>query len=493
MKTYRILTIVILPALLLAACNGLVPADGPLWAASLSELAGLVEIKNPGQAAFVAASDGMVLQIQGQVRTGEDGRARLDLSTGTIIRVAPQTLFTLESNDESGGSLFTRLVMEAGRIWVSLHGGSLEVETPSGLASVRGSYLSVWVDPLTNDVWVTCLEGWCQAENPAAALDMIAGEGAILYEFNLDSNVPPPPPELRYLTQEEIDEFVANNPEAQQVMGAVIATASALPFLPSRTPKPTATDKPDEPTKTPSPTATPPAECFHLLSPLDGASLPVTGELLLQWEAQPGAYKYEIAITAPNSQVSTILKIGETSHLIYLGSLTMGGMYSWQVTALDVNRLPLCMAGPFTFSKPALLLTATATPKPSATPKPTSTGASNSEPTFANINGPTGSSITTCTNHFQADVTDPDGIQYVKVQYKAFDGGGNPVYNGSYQHLSNTGGITYAGDLTITMNPNWHIAWWFWVIDAKGKSAYYPTSPLYEFTYVGGSNCYGVP
>jgi hypothetical protein len=178
--------------------------------------------------------------------------------------------------------------------------------------------------------------------------------------------------------------------------------------------------------------------------------------------------------------------------LIYLGSLTKGGTYAWQVTAMDENRNPLCVAGPFTFSKPPLLLTATPTPITSATPKPpTATPKTNTPPTFANISGPTGSSIAACTNHFQVDVVDLDGVQFVKVQYKAFDTGGNPVYNGVYQYLTLSGAATYAGDLTMTMSQGWRIAWWFWTVDGKGVSTYYPTAPLYEFTYTGSTPCTG--
>ncbi len=194
----------ILSSLLLAGCAGLLPVSqstpaanpttteptatstttltpGPLdLSAGLSELTGVVDLKNPDQADFSAAFDGMRLVLQGQVRTGSNGRARLDLSSGTIVRMAPDSLFTLQSNEEQDGSLLTRLMMEAGEIWIILNSGRMDVETPSGTASVRGSFLHVKVDPFSSDVQVTCLEGACQAENPNSAVEMIAGEGAAL-------------------------------------------------------------------------------------------------------------------------------------------------------------------------------------------------------------------------------------------------------------------------------------------------------------------------
>jgi hypothetical protein len=73
----------------------------------------------------------------------DDGRVRLDLSSGTIIRVAPSSLFTLTSNNEGDGGLLTKIKMEVGKIFIILNGGRADVETPSGVASVRGSYMKV--------------------------------------------------------------------------------------------------------------------------------------------------------------------------------------------------------------------------------------------------------------------------------------------------------------------------------------------------------------
>ena len=82
--------------------------------ATLKEITGTVTIKQSGASSFSPASIGMELQPNGSIQTGEDGRARLDLSTGTIIRVAPSSLFTLTSNQPSNGSLSTQLNLKAG-------------------------------------------------------------------------------------------------------------------------------------------------------------------------------------------------------------------------------------------------------------------------------------------------------------------------------------------------------------------------------------------
>ena len=250
-------TVLLIILILLPGCMGknvtqLTPTSSSLTA-SLNELQGTVKIKQPDQSNYTIAASGMTLQVAGGVRTAEDGRVRLDLSSGSLIRLAPLTTFILTSNTLADGNLFTHIKMEAGRIWVILNGGSLDVETPSGLATVRGSLLSVWIDPDTNDVWVSCVEGWCQAENPSGVLDLIAGQGAILYHFDPNSTVPPPPPMLRFLTPEEIQDFLSNNPEAAGMLESIIATASAFPTLTgTATPTPTFTA-----TATPIATATP--------------------------------------------------------------------------------------------------------------------------------------------------------------------------------------------------------------------------------------------
>jgi hypothetical protein len=329
----RFLALLLALTILITACAP-VPAADPAsdLTAALSELQGTVEIRNPNQAAFGPASGGTQLQVEGQVRTGADGRLRLDLSSGTTIRLAPDTLFTLLVNQPQEGSLLTHLAVAAGQIWVLLRGGELQVETPSGVASVRGSYMSVWVEPLSQDVWISCLEGSCRAENPSAALEMLAGQGTVLYSWDRVGKAPPPPPRLRSLTPQDVNQFLANNPEAQAVMNSVAATASALPSI------------------VPPPTATSATSCFQLASPLTGSELPAAGPWTFDWGDQPGAYKYIITITKPNGAEKSQIAWSSSFEMDAAG-LPTGGGYRWQVTAYDSDIQPICSSGPWTFTK----------------------------------------------------------------------------------------------------------------------------------------------
>ena len=110
---------------------------------------------------FILAEPGMVLLTGGELQTKMDSRASLSLlPEGIIVRVGPNTIFTVQEIDteEQPG---IRLHLDIGKIWILLRGGTLEVETPSGVAAVRGSLLGVSYDPEEKQVTSTCLEGNC--------------------------------------------------------------------------------------------------------------------------------------------------------------------------------------------------------------------------------------------------------------------------------------------------------------------------------------------
>jgi FecR protein len=218
--------------------------------ATLKEVEGTSDIKQPGDNDFSPASVGMTLQQNGSVQTGDDGRVRIDLSTGTIIRVAPFSLFTF-SPSQSANSQFN---LSLGNIFIILNGGQASVNTPSGTASVRGSYLGVFLDSATGNVIVTCLEGHCSAGNNAGSVDLTTGQMTALF--------PRDPATGQYkipivgsMTLDEYQQWLDNSPEAQQSLN-LSATLTAI--APSATPTftPTVTDT-AAPTNTETPTVTP--------------------------------------------------------------------------------------------------------------------------------------------------------------------------------------------------------------------------------------------
>src|SRR5262245_4884230 len=226
MNSKRYLWLIVIVLIIFnGGCQSRTEAASPL-SAKLSELKGDVEARQTEKEDFLPANLATILETHGQVQTADDGHVRLDLSTGTIIRVGPSSIFTLISNDEVEGGLATKIKMEAGKIFIILSGGTAEVETPSGIASVRGSYMKVEIDPETQDIYVTCLEGNCSATNPAGTVNFSGGERSILYHRDpVTGNWTAPNTEP--MTVDEFQEWLDTNPEAKTVFDQAMSTLTA--------------------------------------------------------------------------------------------------------------------------------------------------------------------------------------------------------------------------------------------------------------------------
>jgi hypothetical protein len=236
------LFILLLLSLLVSACGPKATTIPPLNAA-LSELQGTVLAKQSGQADFTRVSGGFVLQQNGQLQTGDDGRVRLDLSTGTIIRISHSSLFTLVSNTpNSSNSLSSNFKLDIGQIFIILNSGSADVQTPSGVASVRGSYLMVQVVE-GGGVKLTCLEGNCNIKNDSGDFPLTTGQSA----FILNANTAP---FVQTMSDAEVQQWLNDNPEATVVVPTLTAPAD------TNTPEATATKTEVTPTDTSEPTAT---------------------------------------------------------------------------------------------------------------------------------------------------------------------------------------------------------------------------------------------
>ncbi len=230
-KYYRILFSLTL--FFLASCEPLEPAPQSL-SATIVEIENDVQIKRAIESPFEKAILNDNLEVSNQIRTSEDSRSRVDLSSGTVIRIAPNSLFTLEENQEQESSLLTRIKIETGKVWIVLNGGSLEIETPSGLAGVRGSYMSTGYNPESGAVRVTCLEGQCAAENENGEVNFSAGEAADLPADGAS-------PVKGEMTDAEYRMWAENVPEAESLLPPE-AFATITPT--ALAPEPTATSQP---------------------------------------------------------------------------------------------------------------------------------------------------------------------------------------------------------------------------------------------------------
>jgi hypothetical protein len=365
-KKTSLLLLFVAMILFITSCQQKGTEQSPLSAA-LSELSGKVDVKEAADETFVPASADTVLQVNGQVQTGEDGRARLDLSSGTIFRVTPSSIFTLISNEEAEGGLATKIKLELGKIFIILNGGSAEVETPSGVASVRGSYMKVEIDSETGDIYVTCLEGSCSASNPAGTVNFTNGEKVVLFHRDpVTGNWTAPNAEP--MTPEDFQEWLDENPEAQVVYDQVSATLTAIAQQPTEEPSPTPTlvTAIDTPTEAAASNA-----CFQIIQPETGAILPKLGQIKFEWEAQPNTAKYVITVVDQFGRRATI-DTTETSNDYYIEIFPAGGQYSWFVTSYDANGNEICSTEEVIFLKPQGDPTARPTnePEPKATDIP---------------------------------------------------------------------------------------------------------------------------
>jgi len=347
-KTAYFFLLIIIALVSLAACQDTASTS---LTATLSEVTGAVELKQAEQADFTKAEANLVLNVNGQVRTGEDGRARLDLSSGTIIRVAPSSLFTLASNEEVEGGLFTKIALEAGKVFVILNGGQADVETPSGVASVKGSYLSVQV--VDGKIVITCLEGNCSLAGNNGE-EIVIPEGFML-TFIQDPNTGEwGSPVLGNMTPEEFEDWLNNNPEAQQLFDDGIATLTA-----SEEP----TDQPTEEATEEAPTeaATEPGSgstdggsggaCSQIQEPASGTGFGKNGQVNFAWTETPDASVYVITFVNADGSRARI-ETRSNSAAFYIEVLPNGGVYEWTVTAYGADGQEICTSAPATFSKP---------------------------------------------------------------------------------------------------------------------------------------------
>ena len=219
--------------------------------ATFTEITGQVEARAAQTGEFAPASDGLTLTAGGETRTGEDGKARLDLvPDGTIIRVVPNTSFTL--TDLSGGETdpSSKIELFFGQVFILLKGGSLDVETPSGVASVRGSLLGVSFDAQTKKLTATCREGHCSLSDEDESIELTAGEAVDSFDGDIADEPRPLTEEEIQEWQEEVpeaDEFLEENPEATEAPTEVATEAPTDVPTDAPTDAPVPTDAPTEP------------------------------------------------------------------------------------------------------------------------------------------------------------------------------------------------------------------------------------------------------
>jgi hypothetical protein len=264
--------------------------------ASLSEKVGVVEARTSGQDPYQPVSNGFMLDAKMLLQTKEESRVRLDLSSGSIVRLGQSTIFSLKSQEASSEGVLSKIELQIGKLWIVLKGGSLDVNTPAGLASVRGSYMCVYVDPITKGITVCCLEGACSYSNAAGVVQMTYGQKI----NSSDTNIVPP---IEKMDQADFQAWLDNSPESApivaQIQGLMTSATVIASYTPTFTPTPTIETVTMTPTETLTPDLTNPAS--------SGAPTPtVNSSTTLSPTNSTGAMTPTLLKSATNSPGGTV-------------------------------------------------------------------------------------------------------------------------------------------------------------------------------------------
>ncbi|MBI3741446.1 MAG: FecR domain-containing protein [Chloroflexi bacterium] len=350
--------------LLASACGGAVGARS----ASLSEILNLVQARLNQEQNFFSASAGTNISVGGQVRTGDQSRVRLDFSDQSIVRLGANTLLTVDEIDP-GSDPIKHFEMQAGRIWISIFGGSFQVDTPAGTTTVRGSHAYVDLDR------INCVHGTCIFRNQFFSVTFFTMEGIILLDGGRSF--------IRAtLTDADVDNFPPST--------SATLTAEARPRTATRTQTPTTTPtqtRTATPTSTATTTLTPTTTltiiplalvCSESPVPFD----PPSGKAV---NARTTVFRWNSNYVLKPNEVFDILvwpagsapaSIGTTRDKNFSADLQTWkyagafGNYNWAVQVRRADGVTGCSSAPITFgfSAPPAAVPPTAVPKPTAVP-----------------------------------------------------------------------------------------------------------------------------
>ena len=93
---------------------------------------------------------------------------------------------------------------------------------------------------------------------------------------------------------------------------------------------------------------------FALKTPEDGTAFQTKGKMEFSWDSFPGAVSYRLEIIPAHSKNVIRFTTRETNKTQFSESLNWGGLFTWQVVALDQDEQPSAYSGQSYFSKQTL-------------------------------------------------------------------------------------------------------------------------------------------
>jgi hypothetical protein len=121
--------------------------------AFVKTMVGSVEVSSMAQAKWRPARVGMAVKMGWSIRTYIESSADIELETGTLIRVGENSVVTLSKmlTDKQAGVTTSDVKLATGKIWANVKKltntkSEFEFETPTAVASIRGTRLGLSVD-----------------------------------------------------------------------------------------------------------------------------------------------------------------------------------------------------------------------------------------------------------------------------------------------------------------------------------------------------------
>ena len=380
-KKFWIIGGLVLGAVVIVALLFLLPSGGQGRPAMVIETINQVDAHPRPKDDWQPAAVGMDIYGGGQVRTGTESAARLELLEG-VVRLSAESIFTVKESATRQGRLVTALFLESGRLWAHVttdQPHEFTVETGSAVVAVRDTRFSVRV--ADGETLLSVAEGQAVLTAQEQSVTVVAGQQAMV-----KPGQPPTPPEPMsdderrlWASEGEMLELAPPAPTITPVPptpSVVPPTATTTPLAPGIIPTPlpteihtaaftpTATTTPDDtptPTNTPSPTLPPTSEPTP--TPLDTpVKVGVWGDVICHLTGSagdpasrnpetvfnadvPSDNAAQVMVESPSGDIVMLPRYGdvfggERRFYVHVQGLPeAGGIYTF--TALDADGTPI--------------------------------------------------------------------------------------------------------------------------------------------------------
>jgi LysM repeat protein len=268
------------------------------------------------------------------------------------------------------------------------------------------------------------------------------------------------PPVQGTMTHEDISEWLAINPEATEVIEPLTPTSTQSASNALSTPTPTFSNQ----------VASTGTSASFECGPPDGWVIYVVkAEDTLAKIA--GAYGVSVA------DLQRANCLGNSTALFTGMNIFVPNTPTRTPTATTTGTVTLLP----TATSTTVAISPTATCTPIVQPSPTPTSTPDKRTVFSNPEGPDNcATILTCANSYSVNVTDLDGVSWVKMEYSV----NSASFSGTEYFLLTQSGETWSGTITVdTSLPGTDTVYWrFWAGDGLSNESYYPASGSYFYT-----------